>query len=215
MRDVNFISIYKKAKRIFPNMSIKYKESSTFMKILSYLLFFNKSFMTKYITTIGNTIYFPNKDYLNNNKIQSSIILLHELMHIYDSMYYGKYAFAFLYLFPQILFLLFIPLLFVSWKIALVSLIFLLPLPAYFRMYFEKRAYMVSLYVAYKLSKKYDYEFDFESYKKNILSQFTSSNYYFMWIFSLEKEFDDAILKIKNNERPFDNKFFNLIDLMI
>ena len=40
-------------------VSIKYKDNSWFMKVLSKILFFNKKFMTRFTTTIGKTVYFP------------------------------------------------------------------------------------------------------------------------------------------------------------
>lgn len=87
-----------------PNIKIKYKDKSLLMKILSKLLFFNKDFMNKYTTTIGNTIYFPTENFINTYPISSISILLHECVHISDSR--KNPLFKFLYLTPQILFLL-------------------------------------------------------------------------------------------------------------
>ena len=53
------------------------KEDSKLMKFISKLLFFNKTFMTDYVTTIGRTIYVPS-GYI------SSTTLRHELVHVAD-----------------------------------------------------------------------------------------------------------------------------------
>ena len=112
--------------------------------------------MTKYTTTIGSTIYFPNEKYIRTRPLSSITIFLHELVHIYDSKRLSNILYSFLYLLPISL-LPFTLLLFIySWKIALVlSILCLIPLPAYFRMYFERRAYMASLYVINALATKF------------------------------------------------------------
>lgn len=205
------------AKQHFPDLQIKYKDQSTFMKILGKLLFFNPSFMKTYTTTIGSTIYFPSKTFLKLQPAMMTIILLHELIHVNDAQKLPKYVFEFLYLFPQIISLLLIPLLLVSWKLFLpLIILFALPLPAYFRMIYEKRAYLVSLYVTNKLNQKYQLTNTLEENKNLYLSQFKSGAYYFMWIFpSLDQKFNDGLKKILNNERPFDDNVFDIIDSLI
>lgn len=61
------------------------KSQSKFMKLLSYLLFFNKDFMSGYITTVGRTIYAP-RGFIDK------ITLAHELVHVAD---YNKYGILF------------------------------------------------------------------------------------------------------------------------
>lgn len=205
------------SKKHFPNLKIKYKDQSLFMKILSYILFFNRSFMTDYITTIGNTIYFPNKEHTENNPLQTKLILLHEYVHLYDSSKYNNFIFSILYLFPQILFIFTLPIFFINWWVALLLLtITLLPLPAYFRMLFEKRAYMVSLYANRKMAIKNNLAYDLRYSKEFIIKQFNTSSYYYMWTFSgLSKEFDNAILKIEAGVKPYDDDIFFIIDELI
>lgn len=53
------------------------KSKSKFMAVLGKILFFNPDFMTRYVTTIGRTIYCP------NGKI-SPTTLEHELQHVRD-----------------------------------------------------------------------------------------------------------------------------------
>jgi len=207
--------IINKAKEHFPDLQVKFKDENLLMRILSYLLFFNKSFMTQFTTTIGSTIYFPSQKAIDIRPLSYLIVLLHELVHINDSKKYSKLLFSLLYLMPQILVLFCLPLFFVfSWKIMLpITILCALPIPAYFRMVFEKRAYMVSLYVANKLSINKNFKLNIDSMSKDLLSNFKNSSYYFMWLFSdLDKKFEDAAAKIKNGERPYDDKVFDIID---
>jgi hypothetical protein len=202
------------AQQYFPNLKIKYKDESLFMKILGSLLFFNKSFMATYTTTIGSTIYFPSKKFVEERYYSSILILLHELVHVQDGIKFNPIIFAMLYLSPQIFGLLSVPLFFISWKIALITLIVsILPLPSFFRMYFEKRAYFVSLYAMYAMIKNHKIDASLEENKKFYLSQFKNASYYFMWTFkNLDKEFSDAVLKIKSGEKPYSDPIFNIID---
>lgn len=180
-------------------------------------MFFNPDFMNNYITTIGSTVYYPTEQFTKLKQVSSSIILLHELVHIYDSNKTTKPLFMFLYLIPQIFILLALPLFIISWKIALpLIILFALPLPAYFRMYFEKRAYMASLYVMEKLSKKLNFNSILLDQETFFLTQFKNSSYYFMWPFSnLQAEFDNSVKEINNGNRPYNDEVFDIIDVLV
>lgn len=210
---MTFENLVNESKKYFPNLEIKYKDQSNFMKFIGFLLFFNKDFMTKYITTIGNTVYFPSRDYIVQYPVRSSITLLHEFIHINDARKIGTVLFNFLYLFPQILIIFCLPLLLVSWKLALVLLILCaLPLPAYFRMKFERKAYISSLYVYKKLGDRLNKTINYNEHKDFSISQFKTSVYYFMWMFnSIDKDFDDAILKINNGEKPYEDDILDVV----
>ncbi len=205
------------AQKYFPDLSIKYKDNSKFMKFLGFLLFFNRSFMTSYTTTIGSTVYFTTEDYTKTNPVSASVVLLHELVHVKDAKKLSKVLFGFLYLTPQILAVLALPLLFISWKIALpVLLVFASPIPSYFRMLFEKRAYMVSLYCINALSTKYKFKPLLATQEEYFLNNFKGPSYYFMWPFpGLKKDFDAALIKIKDGQRPFEDPIFDIIDDLI
>ena len=202
-------------KNKFPNFSIVEKQDSLLMRFIGALLFFNPRFMTVFTTTLGSTIYVPSVAHFETRPISTSITLLHEVIHVNDAQKYNKFIFGFLYLTPQILSLFFLPLLLVSWKFVF-GLLFLTPIPSYFRMKFEKRAYLAQLYVTYKFNKLGLTNLSLEDQKEMILPQFNESNYYWMWVFkSLEKEFDDAIIKIMDDQRPYDDEVFDLIDDLI
>lgn len=207
--------VLNKAKTYFPDLQVKFKDESLLMKILSFILFFNKSFMTRYTTTIGSTIYFPSRKAVDLLKITYLNVFLHELVHVHDAKKISKLLFSFLYLLPLSLIPICLGLFFlVTWKIMLpITILCALPLPAYFRMRFEKRAYMVSLYVTDILSKKTPFDNNIDQLKKDLLSNFKTSNYYFMWVFKgLDKDFDDAVNKIKDGKRPYEDKVFDMIE---
>jgi len=215
---MDFYTTVEYAKKYFPNLNIKFKNNSFLMKILSYLLFFNKKFMTQYATSSSNSVvYFPSRDFIKLRSISSIVILLHELIHVNDSIKLNYYFYSFLYMFPQSLVLFTIPLMFLSWKIGLLlTIICLLPLPAYFRMCFERRAYFASLYVLQAFANKLNYNSNLDKRKDNFLASFRDSSYYFMWILpGLEKQFNCAVEKIKNGEKPYDDPIFDVLDDLI
>jgi hypothetical protein len=210
---MSFQNLVQATQKYFPDLQIKYKTDSTLMKILGKILFFNKSFTTSYTTTVGSTIYYPTQSFVKTRPVAAAIILLHEIVHIYDSSKISKILFGLLYLCPQILALLFFPMLLVSWKVALPFLILAAPLPAIFRMYYEKRAYLASLYVLHRLGKKLNFDPMLEDQKSNFIEQFKGSYYYFMWPFgNLDKEFDQALVKVKADQRPFEDPAFDILD---
>jgi hypothetical protein len=214
---MSFQDLVTSSKKYFPDLDIQYKDQSKFMKVLGTILFFNKTFMTSYTTTIGSTVYFPNETFVRIRPISGAVVLLHELVHIDDAHKISKPLFGFLYLSPQVLFLLCLPLFLLSWKIALpLMVLFASPIPSFFRMYFEKRAYMTSLYSLNALGQRLNFDPKLDTQKEFFLKQFKGGAYYFMWPFSnLDKEFSQAVDKIKAGQRPFDDKVFDTLDELI
>jgi len=214
---MSFLNLVTKAKIYFPDLQIKYKDQSWFMKLIGAILFFNKSFMTSFTTTIGSTVYFPTESSVKARPVSAAIVLLHEFIHIYDAKKISKPLFMFLYLTPQIFVLLCLPLFLISWKIALpLVILFSLPIPSYFRMFFEKRAYLTSLYAVNALAIRLNFKPLLAIQNENFIKLFNNSSYYFMWPFdNLRKDFDDGVAKIKNGKRPFEDPVFNIIDDLI
>lgn len=215
---MSFQDLTTAAQQYFPSLQIKYKDQSSFMKFLGTLLFFTPSFMTTYTTTVGDTTYFPSTTFVQQQPVSSAVILLHELVHMYDEKRLTKLLFGFLYLFPQVLSLICLPLIFlISWKIFLpLFILFALPLPAYFRMYFEKRAYMASLYVLQALGTRLHFPPTLKTQETFYIAQFKGSFYYFMWPFSnLQTEFDQALVAIKAGQRPYQDPVFNMLDVLV
>jgi hypothetical protein len=188
-----------KSLQLYYNFNIKYKNESFFMLVLSYILFFNKKFKTNYTTTIGNTIYFPNKEAVLDNEDLYAQILSHELIHIQQKESYGAILYSVLYLFPQILSILSVLAIFSPW--CLLFLLFLLPLPAPFRKDFEHSAMSMSLFAFYLHLKTLDITDEnvnstldkMVNIKK---SRFTGFQYWLMWPFGVS--FEKEITEIKS-----------------
>lgn len=197
----------------YPKLKIKYKSESLLMKIIGFIIFFNRSFMTKYITTIGSTIYFPNKQELENEKSNKYLkILTHEVQHIHDSNGFWKsLAFNLGYLFPQSLAPLMLIFCAIYWWLGLILFaIFLLPLPAPFRKYLELRGYCISLFMSNMTmagSSPTYRKLILQQYIYDINSQFTTGAYYFMWPFGVKTDLEDAIDDIVNERYQEKNKF--------
>lgn len=212
-----FDDIISRSKIYFPSLEVKYKDKSILMKILGKILFFNPRFM-QYTTTFGSTIYLPSEAKVRKSPVSNSIIFMHELSHFFSISSGNKFLHGIMYLFPQILALLAVPaFFFFGFKIALICLLFLLPLPAYFRMNEEKQAYTISLYVMNKLNGLNNFKIDLEAQKERFIGEFSSGSYYYMWTLpGIRKSFDEALEDIKSNGKPtYDIKLYEMIDNII
>lgn len=166
-----------------PGFNVKRKADSKLMWFLSKILFFTPNFMTRFTTTVGNTVYVTD-DLWNSDNAWALTTLAHEAQHVADKQKYGSVPYGFAYLLPQIL----APLALLSllaiwfsnaWLWSLTALVLLAPIPAMFRMLIERRGYLMTLCVTW-------WTFGEEMARAHIdrcVSQFTSSNYYFMWPF--------------------------------
>ena len=157
---------------------IRYKDQSWLMKAIAKLLFFNKSFMIDYTTTIGSTVYFPSERWIKSSS--STKVLAHELVHIRDR---KKIPFLFecIYLFPQTLAIFsFFAILSVNnewWLVCLFFVLFLTPLPAYGRAVYESRAYAMNMFFMRVMSEgDYNPLIDLDRY----VDQFVGSGYFYM-----------------------------------
>lgn len=181
-----------------PSFNVKFKNNSTLMKIIGYLLFFNKSFMTSFTTTIGPTVYFPTEKHLEN-ELSSMKTLAHEYVHAKDAKKFSSTIFSLLYLLPQILAPLMLFFMFIHWALGLsLFLLFLAPLPAPGRAYFELRGYTMSLFMLNEVYKERGLTKDtrlplLNKSAVNYNKQFTSANYYFMWPFGVKSKLKQAV----------------------
>ena len=167
-------------------LQVGYKDESLFMKILGKILFFNPKFMTNYTTTIGKTVYFANRKWVQENEDSAAHVLAHELVHISDSEEAGSVLFSYTYLFPQILALLSLLAIWSSlWW--LLCLAFLAPLPSPTRTYWELRGYAMTDATYYKSAGQFT-DIDW------MAGQFTTGAYLFMWPFA-----NDIRDRIENN----------------
>lgn len=184
------------------DFDIKFKNNSLFMKILGFIMFFNRDFMTHYITTIGNTIYFPNQEMLKDNELNNCAVLAHELRHIQQNKKYGL-LYSLGYLFPQILIVFSLLAFFNLWF--LLFLVCALPIPAIFRMIFEREGYKTTIFIFYLyLAQKNTDVARVNSIINNNINfaneQFTSSAYYYMWPFGIDKYLSNEFNRMKSGD---------------
>jgi len=159
-------------KRI-PSAKIRFKDKSVFMRFLGILLFFNKRFMTDYITVIFNTVYFPSREWLGAHTHSSVTILAHEYVHMVDSS--KNKLFSILYLFPQILAVFAVFSFLSPWF--LLALVCLFPLPAPWRVNSEVNGYTMNMVFEQVLAPVgYNVRVAADLYA----AKFVSSGYYWM-----------------------------------
>ena len=171
---------------------IRSKKGSRLMKLLSVVLFFNKSFLTNYITTIYPRIYVPLLPWNPKRPISRISTLAHEYVHLRDRKRLG-WLFNILYLSPQIFALLAFGAFWNLWW--LLALGFLLPLPSPGRAWLEYRGYRMTAAVNWWLTGN----------RVNTVwleRQFTGSAYYWMCPFSrfIENRILNAIENIESGE---------------
>lgn len=210
-----------------PGFKVDFKDESTLMKLIGMILFFNKAFMTGFITTIGYTVYWPDRESLEKRGDNAMSTLAHEYRHAKDAEKYTRPLFGFLYLLPQLLAapgilsaLIMIPLLIFSviswswWMLPLMlSALLVAPLPAYFRMKFEVNGYMMSLFMLNELLKEDGIDKDNRKIRlairaNDINKNFTGPNYYFMWPFGVEERLLKASDKILNEDMVNEHEIY-------
>ena len=175
---------------------IKYKDESWEMQVLNlFVIWFCPNFLTQFTTVIGSTIYFPSRHYVQIHSDGAMRTLAHEVIHILDMDKWSAGLFMGSYLFPQILALgIFTFPFFGFWSLAF--LVFLLPIPAPFRYYFEARGYAMDVLTAHPSRRTEMLE--------RALDHFTSWNYYKM--FPFEDQVRDTIKHHVHNAESGEDK---------
>ena len=173
-------------KKQIPDFRLRSKKDSTLMQLLAVVLFFNKDFSDRYVTTLYPQVYVPDLPW--DRSVESRIsILAHEYVHLKDRKRMG-WLFNLLYLSPQIFSLFALGAFWNTWW--LLALLFLLPLPSPGRAWLELRAYKMSIAVHWCLTGRRTNLFW-------IQNQFIKSNYY--WMFPFKKTLERHILEAAEN----------------
>ena len=193
-----------------PDFKIKFKDESYFMKVIGKILFFNKTFMTGYTTTIGKTVYFPSKEKFLAYPDRYLYTLAHEYVHISDYVN-NPIKFTLGYLFPQLLSLLSLLSVFAFinplFLLFLFSLIFLAPIPAPFRAKSEIRGYGMSIKIRIWDGLWLKDEIK-PIIKTRFAKAFTTSAYYFMCPF--KKLVEKKLFEYVDNDKLEDPAFFDI-----
>ena len=153
--------------------------------------------MTDFVTTIGNTVYYPDRKFVEMLPLEAAFVLAHEYVHIKDYERMGTFKYTAMYLFPQILSVLSLLTLFAfitpyAW-LFLIFFLCLLPIPSFSRKRIEMKGYKMSIYIFYLymvlnncseefIIRNLQYQIDLSS------KYFVNSAYYFMWPFGVRKE---------------------------
>ena len=191
----------------YGSIKVRPKSSSKLMQAIGWLFKKTKispEFMENYITTIGETVYFPDKMLEDNDSEKIVRVLVHETVHVADSNKLSSALFKFLYLFPQSLAPLALLSLVAFWKPMFIwCLLFLLclaPIPAPFRYWFELRAYRTQILFSRKEDKLTDEEMIpvYEWVEK----QLCTNLYYWTW------PFPSMVRKQLKDESWMDSKIY-------
>lgn len=189
------------------NIELKPKLESKFLTFVSpFIKLFNPNY-DRYITTLGNTVYFPNDEWFTERTSESSLeVIAHETKHCLD-FNKNKIGYVVGYGFPQILA---IPvvltlLLTVGWW-GLLGLLLVLPFPSWWRMKHEVDAYVVSFIVYPILAPKSNTDAFFENW---IVEKLTKRWYYWAWPFPKQ-----VVSMIQKQKLQFnkDSFYLHLVD---
>jgi len=190
-----------------PKFAIERKSESLLMRLLSFVLFFNKDFMTAYVSTIHPKVYVPDWWGFQKSRQRAEIeILAHEYVHLCDRKKM-KSLFSLLYLSPQVFALLAVG---AFWNLSFLwFLLCLLPWPSPGRAWLEFRGYRMNFAINYWIllsenpqNKEKHYTFLENCDITWVIKQFTGHAYYFMFPFEkyIEKKFRQALLDIRDDK---------------
>jgi len=168
------------AKKLVPDVKIRYKNTSWLMKLIAVLVYpINRYFMTEYTTVLGTTVYFPSREWLQARYTRAISIMSHELVHLVDRSSEKKLMFEIKYMFPQILglFSIFAVLAFISpWFLLFLGfLVCLAPWKAVYRLRYEATAYCMSMHYQEIIKDSFDFTYWVNVYA----SELSGSSYYY------------------------------------
>jgi len=178
--DAELLRVLEETQQEFPDFTLIPKASVWWMKVISVLLkiiTFGQmiSFMSRYVTTIGNTIY-TSELWDDNPPFMKAALIRHERVHMRQRKSMGSIRYALTYLF---------------W-----------PLPVVFaagRKRIEMGGYAESM-VAY--TEYYGIEFvKLTRIRERIIGEFTGSTYFWTWPFrkSIERWYDGVVSHLEQN----------------
>jgi hypothetical protein len=86
----------------FPKFQVGVKDQSWLMEVCGFLARpFNDTFMTRFTTTLGHTVYFPSDEWYESDPDRAFRVLAHEYVHLFDQK--KHWSFQGSYISPQIL----------------------------------------------------------------------------------------------------------------
>jgi hypothetical protein len=189
-------------------ITVRFKNEHWWWRVLG------KTLCEGYATTLGTSVYFPSREWLEQNYERAWRTVCHELVHIEDYRECKPSAlFYVLYAFPHWLALLAIlsPILWAWWPLAF--LLFLAPWPSPWRRHFEMRAYAMELAVEFWLRSSGIPQ----AMKQEVVDHFTGPAYYWVWPFKAKVAQDVGrwTKRILCNEMDEAGGVFRRVKLMI
>lgn len=189
-------------------ITVRYKNEHWWWRALG------KNLCESFVTTLGTTVYFPSRAWVNEDPQRAWMVLCHELVHVEDYRACNpQMMFYVLYAFPHWLALLAIlsPILWSWWPLAF--LLFLAPWPSPWRHQFEMRGYAMSMAVEYWFRRRGIPQ----ALKEAIANEFTGPSYFFMWPFkdAIAREIGRWSKRILCEETDVDGDVFRRLRLMI
>ena len=155
--DLTQVELFEKLiEQHIPGFRLEFKDESKLHRFLGFLLKpFNPKYQTNFTTTLGKTVSFPSRTWMQESPLRAFSILAHEFVHLVDYQKHGLW-FSASYLLPQLLSLplLALGLLGLLWT-GWASLLFipaalcLVPWPSPWRSKWEARGYAMSLAVTF------------------------------------------------------------------
>lgn len=227
MSNVKFSALENRIKTRYPSFSYKFKDQDSFMKRLGKAMFFNKGFMSVYTTTLGSTVYFPNKADFDADPDNYFETLCHEYVHVADDakhpvLFKLKYLFPQILAAPAVLFVLLLPILIplmifsiISpwWLLTLLTAAFLAPISSPGRTQAELRGYGMSIKV--RMWEGFNTDDVIKYFNERYVPAFTESGYYYMCRNKdyVEKELDKYIVSddCLKDENPAYQDVYNLV----
>lgn len=192
--------LIERVKKEIPGFSVEWKSESRLQRALGSLLFFVPGYMTNYTTVMFDTMYLP--EIARTPEFNLGDTLAHEFVHLWDAK--NDRLFNLKYLFPQALGLLAVGAFWNLWF--LLALVFLLPIPAPWRMKYELRGYTSQLAMAYWAARWPD---EIQDIAYWVPEHFTNGSYYWMWPFkeSIQRRIDARVAAVKDGslltEQPY------------
>lgn len=191
-----------------PGYEVVIKQNSKYMKTINvFAKLFNAAFMSRYTTTLYPKIYAPEQRVRSDTFWKTKA---HEWVHLVKAKKHTSLINSIFYGFPQTLAPLALLSLGAVWGsswflLNLLWLVFLAPIPAYFRMKEELEAYAMSMACNY-----WRYGSITNAQRVWIAEHFMSSDYYYMWPFEgdiherVDAVSQKVILGDYDNKHPFD-----------
>lgn len=168
-----------KCQQTVKGFEIRFKNQSFWQKVIGFLMFFNRRYMTDFVSTFFPRVYWPTRDsYLKDPG--SFEVLAHEWVHLLDDRDHRGW-FGFSYLSVQVWAVLAVLAVLAVWfglwfLFFLAALLFLAPWPSPWRLKWEVRGYAMGMAIEYWTRGTIS-----EDTFRFVTAHLTGPGYYFIW----------------------------------